>query len=144
MGGGGLQPLESALLLQFTVDSYSGCEALVQFAPLRPLVYDGCRGIERYHRAIDWLRHFGCHGAAVRLHQGYIVMSVNEFDEIIRKVQRLKALRRARAHVERLERELRGEPAQPDESAYVPEFLRSVDLQEPWHLLGESVFLTVT
>ena len=39
-------------------------------------------------------------------------MDGNEFEEVIRKAQRLKALRRTRAHVERLERELCGEPAQ--------------------------------
>jgi|HubBroStandDraft_6_1064221.scaffolds.fasta_scaffold1368521_1 hypothetical protein len=69
-------------------------------------------------------------------------MSADRF-EMIRKAQRLKALRHARAHVERLERELRGEPAQPEDSTYIPEFLRSVNLQQSPRLPGESVFLIV-
>jgi hypothetical protein len=66
-------------------------------------------------------------------------MSTNGLEEIILKTQKLKALRRARAHVERLERELRGEPAQLENSTHVPEFLRSIDAQSTRNLSGESV-----
>jgi hypothetical protein len=71
-------------------------------------------------------------------------MSGNEFEEVIRKAQRLKALRCARAHVERLERELRGEPIQAPDATYIPEFLRSVDMRRPQHASAESVFVVVT
>ena len=70
-------------------------------------------------------------------------MSGNEFEEVIRKAQRLKALRCARAHVERLERELRGERPQAADLTYVPEFLRSADMRGPQHASGESVFEVV-
>ena len=33
-------------------------------------------------------------------------------------------LRRAKKRVKRLERQLRGEPVQPEDSSYVPEYLR--------------------
>jgi hypothetical protein len=51
-------------------------------------------------------------------------MSDAELEQIIGKVRKLKALHRARERVRQLERELRGEPAKPEESSYVPEFLR--------------------
>jgi hypothetical protein len=51
-------------------------------------------------------------------------MSDAELEQIIGKVRKLKALHRARERVKQLERELRGEPAKPEESSYVPEFLR--------------------
>jgi len=51
-------------------------------------------------------------------------MSDAELEQIIGKVPKLKALIRARERVKQLERELRGEPAKPEESSYVPEFLR--------------------
>jgi hypothetical protein len=52
-------------------------------------------------------------------------MSDAELEQVIGKVRKLKALHRARERVRRLERELRGEPAKPEESSYVPEFLRT-------------------
>jgi hypothetical protein len=57
-------------------------------------------------------------------------MSACDFEKVIRKVLTLKALRRARAHVERLERELRGEPGEPQDSVHVPDFLRPVDVHQ--------------
>ncbi len=51
-------------------------------------------------------------------------MSDTELARVIGKLQKLKALHRARARVQQLERELRGEPARAEESAFVPEFLR--------------------
>ena len=43
---------------------------------------------------------------------------------IVGKLQKLKALRRARERVRQLESELRGEPATAAEPLFVPEFLR--------------------
>jgi hypothetical protein len=51
-------------------------------------------------------------------------MSDAELERIIGKLRKLRALHRARERVKQLERELRGEPAKPEESSYVPEFLR--------------------
>ena len=51
-------------------------------------------------------------------------MSDAELEQIIGKARKLKALHRARQRVKQLERELRGGPAKPEESSYVPEFLR--------------------
>jgi hypothetical protein len=51
-------------------------------------------------------------------------MSDAELEQVIGKARKLKALHRARERVRQLERELRGEPAKPEESSYVPEFLR--------------------
>jgi hypothetical protein len=51
-------------------------------------------------------------------------MSDAELEQIIGKGRKLKALHRARERVRQLERELRGEPAKPEESGHVPEFLR--------------------
>ncbi len=51
-------------------------------------------------------------------------MSDAELEQITGKVRRLKALHRARERVKQLERELGGEPAKPEESGYVPQFLR--------------------
>jgi hypothetical protein len=51
-------------------------------------------------------------------------MSDDELEQIIGEARKFRALRRAKAHVERLERELRGEPTEPEDSTFVPEFLR--------------------
>ena len=51
-------------------------------------------------------------------------MSDAELERVIGKLRKLRALHRARERVKQLERELRGEPAKPEESSYVPEFLR--------------------
>jgi hypothetical protein len=51
-------------------------------------------------------------------------MSDDELQRVIGKARRLKELRRAKERVRQLERELRGEPAKPQESTWVPEFLR--------------------
>jgi hypothetical protein len=51
-------------------------------------------------------------------------MSDDELQRVIGKARRLKELRRAKERVRQLERELRGEPAKPQESIWVPEFLR--------------------
>jgi hypothetical protein len=51
-------------------------------------------------------------------------MSNDELELTIHKARKLKELRRAKARVKRLERELRGEPVPPEELPYVPEFLR--------------------
>ena len=48
----------------------------------------------------------------------------HELQRIIGKARVLKELRRAKERVRQLERELRGLPAQPEESSDVPEFLR--------------------
>jgi hypothetical protein len=50
-------------------------------------------------------------------------MSNEELELTIRKARMLKELRRAKARVQRLEREMRGEPVPPEEPPYVPEFL---------------------
>jgi hypothetical protein len=51
-------------------------------------------------------------------------MSDDELGQVIGKQQKLRELRRARERVKQLERQLRGDSAKPEESAYVPEFLR--------------------
>ena len=51
-------------------------------------------------------------------------MSDVELGQIIGKRRKLRELRRARERVQQLERQLRGEPARPEEPASVPEFLR--------------------
>jgi hypothetical protein len=51
-------------------------------------------------------------------------MMDRETQKIVDKLQRLKALYRARARVRQLERELSGEPRRPRDPPYVPEFLR--------------------
>jgi hypothetical protein len=51
-------------------------------------------------------------------------MSDSELQRIVGKLRQLEALRRARARVRQLERELSGERARPAEPPYVPEFLR--------------------
>jgi hypothetical protein len=51
-------------------------------------------------------------------------MSDDVLEQIIGKARKLKELRRAKDRVKQLERELQGEPAKPDQSSYVPEFLR--------------------
>jgi hypothetical protein len=47
-----------------------------------------------------------------------------ETEKIVDKLQKLKALQRARARVRKLERELSGAPARPEDPPYIPEFLR--------------------
>ena len=51
-------------------------------------------------------------------------MSDYELEQLINKKRMLRELRRARERVKQLERQLRGEPARPEEPPYVPEFLR--------------------
>jgi hypothetical protein len=51
-------------------------------------------------------------------------MMDRETEKIVDKLQKLKALQRARARVRQLERELSGEPKRPAESSYIPQFLR--------------------
>jgi hypothetical protein len=46
-----------------------------------------------------------------------------ELEKVIGKALKLKELSLAKARVRQLERELRGEPAKPEEPPYVPEFL---------------------
>lgn len=46
-----------------------------------------------------------------------------ELERVIGKAQKLKELKRARARVMQLERELRGEPVRPEEPSIIPEFL---------------------
>ena len=46
-----------------------------------------------------------------------------ELEKVIGKSLKLKELQRARARVLQLERELRGEPAKPEEPASIPAFL---------------------
>ena len=63
-------------------------------------------------------------GCQQRLGRGAFAMSDDELGQVILKKRKLKELRRARERVKQLERQLRGEPAKPEEPAYVPEFLR--------------------
>jgi hypothetical protein len=51
-------------------------------------------------------------------------MSEDELTLVVRKKHKLNELQRARKRVRQLERELRGEPEKPEESVFVPEFLR--------------------
>jgi hypothetical protein len=48
----------------------------------------------------------------------------HEVEKIIDKLQKLRALRRARERVRQLERELNGEPAKAESPTRLPEFLR--------------------
>jgi hypothetical protein len=48
----------------------------------------------------------------------------NEVQKIVDKLQRLRALRRARERVRQLELELNGSPARPGDPPQLPEFLR--------------------
>jgi superfamily I DNA/RNA helicase len=61
-------------------------------------------------------------------------MSDDELEQVIRKRRMLKELRRARERVRQLERKLRGAPAKPEESPWVPEFLRRQVSSGPPHL----------
>jgi predicted component of type VI protein secretion system len=45
-------------------------------------------------------------------------------EKIVDKLQKLRALRHARERVRQLERELNGEPARPESTPHLPEFLR--------------------
>jgi hypothetical protein len=51
-------------------------------------------------------------------------MSTEELEQIVAKARKLLELRRAREHVRRLERQLRGEPSKPEEPTYIPRFLK--------------------
>ena len=51
-------------------------------------------------------------------------MSDEELEQIIHKARMFTELRRAKERVKQLERKLRGEPVHPEDSSYVPEFLR--------------------
>jgi hypothetical protein len=55
-------------------------------------------------------------------------MSDDELRQVIGKARMFKELRRAKERVRQLERELRGEPARPEESTWVPEFLRKTSV----------------
>ena len=48
----------------------------------------------------------------------------DEVEKIVDKLQKLRALRRARERVRQLERELNGAPARLEDPPQVPEFLR--------------------
>jgi len=61
-------------------------------------------------------------------------MSDDELQQVIGKARRLKELRRAKERVSQLERELCGAPAKPEESPWVPEFLRRQVSSGPAHL----------
>ena len=52
-------------------------------------------------------------------------MSDYELEPIIRKRHQFRKLLLARERVKRLERELRGDPVQPEDPPYVPQFLRA-------------------
>jgi hypothetical protein len=68
-------------------------------------------------------------------------MSHDELQQVIGKARMFKELRRARERVRQLERELRGEPARPEESTWVPEFLRVQVGSAPAYLTGADVTL---
>ena len=51
-------------------------------------------------------------------------MGDSQVDKIVDKLQKLRALRRARERVRQLERELSGAPAKREGPAHLPEFLR--------------------
>jgi len=55
---------------------------------------------------------------------GDLAMVDSGMEKIIDKLQKLGVLRRARARVRQLERELSGEPVRPVETPCIPEFLR--------------------
>jgi len=48
----------------------------------------------------------------------------SETAKVVDKQLKLRALRRARARVTRLERDLSGEPARPEDPPHLPEFLQ--------------------
>jgi hypothetical protein len=66
-------------------------------------------------------------------------MSDEELQRVIGKAQRLKELRRAKERVRQLERELRGEPAKPEESTWIPEFLRVHESRRPAQVTSAEV-----
>jgi hypothetical protein len=68
-------------------------------------------------------------------------MSDDELEQVIRKRRRLKELRRAKERVRQLERELRGEPAKPEVSTWVPEFLRMQASSGPENLASRPNLL---
>jgi hypothetical protein len=68
-------------------------------------------------------------------------MSDDELQQVIGKARMFKELRRAKERIRQLERELRGEPARPEESTWVPEFLRVQVGSAPAHLTSADVTL---
>jgi hypothetical protein len=66
-------------------------------------------------------------------------MSDDDLQRVIGKARRLTELRRAKERVRQLERELRGEPAKPEESTWVPEFLRVQENSGPARVTSADV-----
>src|SRR6266404_5684211 len=60
-----------------------------------------------------------------------LAMNNDALETIIGKARRLQELRRAKERVRQLERKLRGEPTRPEESTYIPEFLRLQASSDP-------------
>ncbi len=58
-------------------------------------------------------------------------MNDDALETIIGKARTLQELRRAKERVRQLERKLRGEPTRPEESTYIPEFLRLQASSDP-------------
>lgn len=56
--------------------------------------------------------------------EGSVAMVDSRTEQIIEKLQKLRALRLARDRVRQLERELRGERTRAEEPPFIPEFLR--------------------
>ncbi len=54
-----------------------------------------------------------------------------QLERTISKARKLRELRRAKQRVKRLERELGGEAALPEQSGYVPEYLRAIAALPP-------------
>lgn len=52
-------------------------------------------------------------------------MNEDQLEQIVGKARKLNELRRAKDRVRQLERVLRGESVRPEESDYIPEFLRT-------------------
>jgi hypothetical protein len=64
------------------------------------------------------------HFLVISAEEGGSAMIDHEVGKIVDKLQKLRALRRARERVRQLERELHGEPAKSQGPAHLPEFLR--------------------
>ena len=60
-----------------------------------------------------------------------LAMNDDALETIIGKARRLQELRRANERVRQLERKLRGEPIRPEDSTYIPEFLRLQASSDP-------------
>ncbi len=60
-----------------------------------------------------------------------LAMNDDALETILGKARRLQELRRAKELVRQLERKLRGEPTRPEESTYIPEFLRLQASSDP-------------